>query len=362
MQIAALEIDSLRILSKVRVDLAPGGNLFKGVNGAGKTAVLEAVHLLATGRSFRPGGPRGLIRHGESGLRIRVRLDSGLWLALERSTSGGFRGRRGSDAVRRMSDLARELPVQLLLPDAAELVFGGPGERRSALDWGLFHVEHGFQALSREYTQSLKQRNALLRRSQLSGTRPDKELSVWTHKVAEAGEQLTQMRLDYVERLSGQFAATLHSLSPELNLTIDYQPGHSPEQLLVQLEEDTLRELKLGTTKFGPHRADLRIRLMDRLAGSVLSRGQGKIAAFSMRLAQAKDLRDQAGIAPVFLVDDLGAELDRPHNERLFQVLRDLDSQVLATTAMDQLSWGEDWQLFHVEQGSVTSRSGLSSQ
>ena len=77
-----------------------------------------------------------------------------------------------------------------------------------------------------------------------------------------------------------------------------------------------------------------------------------------MRLAQAKDLRDQTGVAPVFLVDDLGAELDRPHNERLFKVLRDLDGQVLATTAMDQLSWGEDWQMFHVEQGSVTSRNG----
>ena len=131
MHIQALEVDSLRILSRVRCSLDPGTNLFQGVNGAGKTALLEAVHLLATGRSFRSGGPRGLIRHGVATLRVRAQLDSGVWLALERSTQGGFRARKGTDTVRRMSDLARELPVQLLLPDASELIFGPPGDRRS---------------------------------------------------------------------------------------------------------------------------------------------------------------------------------------------------------------------------------------
>ena len=353
MHIAELEIDSLRILSEVRCQLDAGTNLFQGSNGAGKTAVLEAVHLLATGRSFRSGGPRGLIRHGDSTLRIRAQLGSGLWLALERSTTGGFRGRRGTDSVQRMSDLARELPVQLLLPDAAELIFGGPGERRSALDWGLFHVEPGYQNLSREFNQSLKQRNALLRKSQLGGVQPERELGTWTQKVAEAGERLTAQRSDYVERLAPVFATTLHDLSPELSLTIDYQPGHEMGGLLGQLEEDTLREVKLGSTRFGPHRADLRIRALDRLAGSVLSRGQGKIGAFAMRLAQAHDLRKQTGTAPVFLVDDLGAELDRSHNERLFSALKELDSQVLATTALEQLAWSENWQVFHVEQGAV---------
>jgi len=351
--IAELEIDSLRILSEVRCQLDAGTNLFQGSNGAGKTALLEAVHLLATGRSFRSGGPRGLIRHGDSTLRIRAQLGSGLWLALERSTTGGFRGRRGSVSVQRMSDLARELPVQLLLPDAGELIFGGPAERRSALDWGLFHVEPSYGDVSKDYNQSLKQRNALLRRSQLGGTRPDRELSTWTLKVAEAGEKLTALRAAYVDRLAPVFAATLQDLSPQLSLSIDYQPGHESGVLLKQLEEDTMRELKLGSTRYGPHRADLRIRALDRLAGSVLSRGQGKIGAFAMRLAQAHDLRKQTGTAPVFLVDDLGAELDRTHNERLFSALRELDSQVLATTALEQLTWSEDWQVFHVEQGAV---------
>jgi len=64
-------------------------------------------------------------------------------------------------------------------------------------------------------------------------------------------------------------------------------------------------------------------------------------------------LLDRTGIAPVFLVDDVGAELDKEHNERLFKFLRLLRSQVLATTALEQLPWGASWQLFHVEQGVV---------
>lgn len=353
MHIKALEIDSLRILSEIRCSLDAATNLFQGANGAGKTAVLEAVHLLATGRSFRSGGPKGLIRHGDSTLRVRAQLDSGLWLALERSTTGGFRARRGTDTVRRMSDLAKELPVQLLLPDAAELIFGSPGERRSALDWGLFHVEQEFRDVSRDYAQSLKQRNALLRRSQLAGDRPDPELVPWSEKVAVLGETLSQMRSDYVERLMPTFAHTLQALSPTLDLTIDYQPGFEPGNLIQQLEQDRLREVKVGSTRFGPHRADLRIRALDRVAGSVLSRGQGKIGAFALRLAQSQDLLERKGIAPVFLVDDVGAELDKEHNERLFEFLRLLRSQVLATTALEQLSWGSSWQLFHVEQGRV---------
>lgn len=353
MHIKALEISSLRILTEVRCELDPATNLFQGANGAGKTALLEAVHLLATGRSFRSGGPRGLIRHGDSMLRIRVQLDSGLWLALERASQGGFRARRGTDAVRRMSDLAKELPVQLLLPDAAELIFGGPGERRSALDWGLFHVEQDFRDISRDYAQALKQRNALLRKSQLGGVRPDRELAPWTEKVASLGESLSSLRASYVDRLAAVFGETLQALSPALTLNIDYQPGFEPGCLQQQLEEDTLREVKVGSTRFGPHRADLRIRALDRAAGSVLSRGQGKIGAFALRLAQSQDLLDNTGIAPVFLVDDVGAELDKEHNERLFEFLRLLRSQVLATTALEQLPWGSSWQLFHVEQGEV---------
>jgi DNA replication and repair protein RecF len=169
----------------------------------------------------------------------------------------------------------------------------------------------------------------------------------------------------YVDRLAPRFAETLQRLSPELSLLIDYQPGHEPGSLLSQLESETLREVKVGSTKYGPHRADLRIRALDRLAGSVLSRGQGKIGAFALRLAQAYDLREQVGTAPIFLVDDLGAELDRSHNERLFTALKSLDCQVLATTALDDMPYTRnsehttDWQMFHVEHGSVSAAESI---
>jgi DNA replication and repair protein RecF len=154
----------------------------------------------------------------------------------------------------------------------------------------------------------------------------------------------------------------LAKLSPDLSLSISYQPGHEIGQMLAQLRQEGSREIKLGVTQYGPHRADLKVRTSERLAGSVLSRGQGKIAAIALRLAQARDLKDQRGIAPLFLIDDVGAELDTGHNERLFRYLQALDCQVLATTALDELprmnNWTMNWRLFHVEQGCITTTAG----
>ena len=359
MYLTHLEIDTVRIIGEARLALSPQANLFQGANGAGKTALLEAIHLLAAGRSFRTGGAGPLIQQGASTLRVRARLDSGTWLAIERDRSGSLRMRRGDDVVRRLSDMATALPVQLLLPDAAELVFGSPTLRRQALDWGLFHVEQSYRALISRYTKALKQRNAALRASQTHGSSNigAQSLATWGDKLAELGEQVHLLRNQYVDRLNHRFRELLSQLSPELLVDLQYSAGFEPGSLAEQFRGGLAREIAMGSSQYGPHRADLRIRTKDRSAGSVLSRGQGKIAATTIRLAQAADLIEQRGVTPVFLIDDVGAELDFDHNERLFGYLQSLGCQVLATTALDALPWTNNWAMFHVKQGSVAPAS-----
>jgi len=354
-----LEIDAVRVIGEARLALSPQANLFQGPNGAGKTALLESIHLLAAGRSFRSGGAGPLIQQGAPTLRVRAQLDSGAWLAMERDRGGALRMRRGDDVVRRLSEMAAALPVQLLLPDAAELVFGGPVLRRQALDWGLFHVEQLYRDLSSRYNKALKQRNAALRASQ--GNNPSNSsaqaLATWSDNLADLGEQVHLLRSQYVVRLNKRFAELLLRLSPELSLDLRYSAGFEPGSLAEQFRGGLEREIAMGSSQYGPHRADLRIRTKDRSAGSVLSRGQGKIAATAIRLAQAADLIEERGVTPVFLIDDVGAELDFDHNERLFGYLQSLGCQVLATTALDALPWTNDWAMFHVKQGRVAPAS-----
>ena len=355
-----LEVDNVRIIDQARLELSPQANLFQGPNGAGKTALLESIHLLAAGRSFRSGGAGPLIQQGSKQLRVRARLDSGMWLAIERGRDGSLRLRRGEDKVRRLSELAEVLPVQLLLPDAAELVFGGPVYRRQALDWGLFHVEHLYKDLIGRYSKLLKQRNAALRDHQSRGrSSADSELTTWSDELAGVGEQVHKLRSAYVDRLAKGFTPLLALLSPEMNLGLSYLAGFEPAALREQFRDGLSREIAMGSSQYGPHRADLRIRTTNRSAGSVLSRGQGKIGATAIRLVQAADLIATRDVAPVFLIDDVGAELDSEHNERLFGYLQSLGCQVLATTALAELPWTRDWTMFHVKQGQVSANDRL---
>lgn len=354
MFLTQLEVDSVRIIDRARLDLSPQANLFQGSNGAGKTALLEAIYLLSAGRSFRSGGANPLIQSGSNQLRVRAKLDSGVWLAMERNRDGTLRLRRGDDSVKRLSELAESLPVQLLLPDAAELVFGGPVVRRQALDWGLFHVEQLYKGQIGRYNKLLKQRNASLREHQSQGRSiASSELGAWSDNLALAGEEVHAQRANYIQRLSAVFSRLLAVLSPDLMLHLSYSAGFEPGSLAAQFKDSIGREIATGSSQFGPHRADLRIRTTNRSAGSVLSRGQGKIGATAIRLAQAADLIEMRGVAPVFLIDDVGAELDFEHNERLFGYLQTLGCQVLATTALVELPWTQDWTMFHVKQGAV---------
>ncbi len=169
MRLIRLEISGVRNLS-VRCDrLLPRTlNLFVGPNGAGKTAILEAVHLLARGRSFR--SSTGRVGHStRAEALIGSRCDS--MMSIEVSVSVGLVKHRGNRTElhlnevpeRRLSEVARLMPIQLTLPDSSDLVFGAPQERRRFVDWGTFHVEPSYLDVLRDYQRALHQRNALLR-------------------------------------------------------------------------------------------------------------------------------------------------------------------------------------------------------
>ncbi|MEM7218347.1 MAG: DNA replication and repair protein RecF [Pseudomonadota bacterium] len=363
MALRTLSVANLRNVESVSIDLDPIGNLLAGPNGAGKTALLESVFLLSTGRSFRSGRPGSLIRHGAESLLVRgTRLDD-VSLAIERSRDGQQRLRLRGEPCERLADLARSLPSLALLPDIAELVFGAPDLRRRALDWGLFHVERSFNDDAGRYARCLRQRNAVLRR--LAQGEADTGLGVWTERLAGLGEALSVAREHYLARIRPRFAAELARLDADLDVRLEYTPGFNAEVGLIdELSQHWDHEIRRATTLYGPHRADLRIRSDNHAAGSVLSRGQGKMVALALRLAQVSDLVQQRDIVPILLVDDIGAELDRDRGERLLEALTSARSQIIATTADDV--WARDagargplaalserWPVFHVEQGSV---------
>jgi DNA replication and repair protein RecF len=352
-----VEVWSVRNLDAVALDVSPGLNHLVGPNGAGKTALLEAIHVLFRGRSFRTPRLEHVIANGAEQAVVRAELDAdGL-----RHTAGIARSRDARSDLRldgvpcRTSDVASLLPLQLMLPDASNLVFGSPAIRRSFLDWGTFHVKRQHLEDLRAYRRALRHRNALLRSARGDERRLPEGLDAWTTQLLEYAGHADAQRREYVEGLRRQLTEVLARLAPELVVEMTYEPGWSERFSLEETLVETLpREVKLGATQSGPHRAELRLSVPQGRAADVLSRGQAKMLASALHLAQARKTRERAGSNSLFLIDDVGAELDEAHRQTFFQLLDDERCQVVTTGTAPLgpiVGFRAEVRTFHVERG-----------
>lgn len=357
MIIRELDVSHFRNLSSVSLRLNPQFNYLFGENGAGKTTVLEAVHLLARGRSFRGRRVAPIIQIGERRLLVRAALENGRSLGISRDRSGKTELHVDRAETRRLSDAAALLPVHLILPDVSQLAFGGPGDRRQCLDWGMFHVKQGYLAALRKYLAALRQRNAALKTWNTGGSRA--AIEVWTDAVCREAEVVDDYRREYVADLIPRVQTALAGLEAEVAVELAYKSGWGDDELAKVLGESLDNDVKSGSTGSGPHRADLTLKVADRDAGATLSRGQGKLVAISLILAQAQLLKDSTGQASVFLIDDLGAELDGDHRERMLALLRSSGCQVISTStrppseALEAQFGRGNIAMFHVKQGRI---------
>lgn len=360
--LARLEVSKLRNIQSAELDLGSGFNLFFGDNGSGKTSVLEAVHLLALGRSFRSQFQKSLVSEGQQETTVFGQTTEGLALGILRPLRGAQSLKIGGRKAEGLAELSQCLPLQLINADTFQILEGSPTERRRFLDWGVFHVEHRFLDSWRRTRLALQNRNSLLRQEAKAA-----ELEPWTLELVRSAQQMDQQRQDYIGKLKAVLEpqlATLGIWEEQKGLEIDYFRGWSPELgLYEQLQEDLLRDRKYGHTSSGPHRADLRFRLGHSVAAELLSRGQLKLLICTLKIAQAQLLEQETGKRCLFLVDDLPAELDAQNRSRVCKLLAARAGQVLLTSieraylahelaALDPEKPTEN-KLFHVKHGKI---------
>lgn len=361
MQVTRLDITGLRSFQKASLLPKPGLNLLIGDNGAGKTSVLEGLHVMAYGRSFRGRVGDGLVRVGERALEIFVEWNEE---AAPRQRRAGLRhsgqtweGRLDGEPVSQLGQLCAALAVVTFEPGSHALVNGGGEPRRRFMDWGLFHVEQAFLPHWRRYARALKQRNALLKGRVVSA-----QLDSWDHELADAGEAITGWRQHYLERLQPWLGEVSTALAPTLgDARLEFLPGWRREEcsladaLLLARE----RDLFCGFTSVGPHRADWRVHYTNLPAGAALSRGQAKLSALGCLLAQAEHHAWERKEWPVVALDDLASELDRNHQRRVLERLLRSGAQVFLTGTEPPAVLAEmnvDVSVFHVERGDIFRR------
>lgn len=366
MLLRSLEVSHVRNLQSFRLTPHPSTNFIIGSNGSGKTSLLEAIHILSSGRSFRTPMAKKIVSHGSQELVVFGEIDIGT----EHLVKAGIRKDvEGSTLIRidgvrheRMSDLALLLPTLALDASAFELVDGGPAERRQLLDWGLFHVEHQFHEAWKAYQVAVKQKSNLLRAG--NPGEAFKQIPYWNIQQAHWGNLVHQARTRYMETLQQALALTLQQYVADADISVEYRAGWSTQQhasLQDCLEAHVTSEIEKQVCGYGPHRADLQIYWNGVLARDICSRGQKKLVLYAVRLAQVMTLYRLRNIAPVLLLDDIPAELDSRNLEKIARFLSDYPCQTFIT-AIDAAALGRglldhfrEHCMFHVEHGQLIS-------
>lgn len=357
MSLSRLEVTQFRNLEPATVDFSGQVTGFFGANGSGKTSLLEAIYCLGTGRSFRVGQPSSMIQHGKESLLVRGQLSTGEWLAVERGRAQSIRAKINHEVVSQNSSLAEALPVEVMDPTTIELLLGEPERRRRLINWGLFHVKPAFRLAWQQASRALKQRNACLRVHGLGNSRE------WLEVYARHGEVIHELRLQHIKDLARSFAAWLELFDWPSEVTLDYRKGWASERTLKEaLLESEESDRERGFTQRGIHRADLVVRVGQHPASLVSSRGEVKMLAWLLKLAQLGLLPSEVQNHAILLLDDFSSELDEENGRRLAETLMKLPFQIILTSASLEAAnthWGEHLtRVFHVKQGIIGEMGG----
>lgn len=353
MPLGSIRAERFRCLADVELELDPVVNLFVGPNASGKTSLLEAAFFLSRGRSFRSRRREALISYGADSFLLVGRA-----LAPAGSVALGVRGGRattewhvGGTTVAGSAETAEQFPAQVIDPEIHKLLEEGPGRRRRFLDWGVFHVEHGFLVNWRRYHTALRQRNAALKQEA-----PDTALAAWEQELAVSGETLAAQRDTYIARLAAPLASIGDALLG-VPISVVHQRGWDGERSLLEaLGTDRRRDRRYRATQLGPHRADVIVNVGDRPAKDHVSRGQQKLLAAGLTLAQLTIQEQENPGRSALLLDDPAAELDSESLARLMKLVRESSAQLWVTSLKPEIQeYLGRHRMFHVKQGEIRS-------
>jgi DNA replication and repair protein RecF len=341
--------ERFRCLTAVELELDPAANLFIGPNASGKTSLLEAAFFLSRGRSFRSRRRESLIAHGHEDFLV-----AGQAVGSAGTTPIGVRASRaatewhvGGAVAGGIADLADQFPAQVIDPEVHKLLEEGPGRRRRFLDWGVFHVEHAFLSTWRRYHLALRQRNAALKQD--AG---DADLAAWEQELASSGEALAAQRNAFLARIAAPLEAIGHALLDQPIALIHHAGWDTERRLLDALAADRRRDRRYRATQLGPHRGDILVQVGGRAAKDQVSRGQQKLVAAALMLAQLEIQEQERPGRSALLLDDPAAELDAQNLARLMRVVQRARAQLWITSLRGDLEGLPDRiRVFHVEHG-----------
>ncbi|MFC1710973.1 DNA replication/repair protein RecF [Patescibacteria group bacterium] len=355
MFLTSLSLQNFRIFDKKDIDFSSNTNLIIGANAAGKTNILEAIYLLATGKSFRARKEIEMIRsHQELAVIQAVLNDNNDKTDLEiMLTTGEVQGRKTgrklykiNNVSKRWKDFAGNLLCVMFRPEDINIILGSPSIRRFYLDLVLEQVDWQYRASSLSYQKGIRQRNKLLDKIN-KGEAQTSQLRFWNQLVIKNGGIITQKRQELIDFFN-QYLSSCDRLKRETRrIEMEYDKSVINTE---RLEKYSHAELAIGSTLVGPHRDDIKfmVRPCDEKQENVNfknnrdlllygSRGEQRMAIFNLKLAEAEFITKTTNKRPVLLLDDIFSELDKIHRNQIMEIIS-LQQTIITTTDINLIN------------------------
>lgn len=360
MYINSLEMTNFRNYVKQKIMFSRETNIFFGNNAQGKTNILEAVSMFASGKSYRRVSDKNLIKYDSDFARIKVDFNtSGTDKTAEIIIFKGKNKliRLNGVNLSKTSELLGEFKCVVFSPEEMFLINGAPELRRNFLDLFLSSQKPLYYNTIKSYFRILKQKNNLLK----SMTEKNAEtLDIWNEKLAENGAKIMIYRREIIEMLDKKADTSYRKIANNREgLKITYKPciqeniyGEKEirEYFFDMLQRKKQAEILAGTSLVGIHRDDMEFFINGKNARDFASQGQQRTAVIALKMAQSEVIKDQSGEYPVFLFDDVMSELDSVRRNFIANEIK--NNQVIITST-DKYETKKNEKYFFVENGTV---------
>lgn len=330
-----IRLQHFRSYEDASFEFGPGVNIIVGPNGSGKTNLLEAIQVVAIGKSYRVSDAE-LLQFETPWFRLDAHLDRGTqsrvvkFVPVPRQT----KNYELNDASYRTLKLEQTVPIVLFEPNHLFLFQGAPDLRRNYLDDIIEQITPGFATFRKQYRRVLRQRNALLKR----GAASKQELFPWNLRLSELGAVIARERQQLVRLLDDELPelyALISNGKKHVRMVYDMRfPAEAYEtHLLHKLESSLDHDIARGFTAYGPHREDIILTFDDHIAAEVASRGEVRTAVLALKILELERLEKARGITPILLLDDVFSELDGTRRRALTTYLQKYQTFLTTTDA-----------------------------
>jgi len=338
MYIKSIYLKKFRNYKEIKIPFQEKINIILGKNGHGKTNLLEGIHILSMGKSFRTNIDTEMINFDSDYFRVRGEFDKeGSALSVEMNMNRNDRLFKINGAEKRKNaDLLENVYTVIFSPDDLRIIKEEPEKRRKFIDRQLFQLKPTYYKELAKYKKVLKNRNASLKEEEID----EGLLDVWDEYLIEIGAKIMIERKDILLKINEISREINRSITnSKENLKVEYEPyiDIKPDQEEQKIElrkifqKSRKKDIERKTTTSGPHKDDIKISLDDIDTKKYGSQGQQKTAALALKLAELRIIKEETGEDAILLLDDVLSELDIDRQNYLINSFK--DNQVIISAA-----------------------------